>query len=423
MQAKDVRPGDTVIVRKAGDVIPEVVGPVLAERPEGSAAVEVPDDVPGVRRAAGPPRGRERHVLPEPRLSRPALAGASCTSRRRGAMDIEGLGERTVSLFLEHGLLARRRPTSTPSTGDRVRELEGFGEISVTNLQTAIEASKARPLANLLVGLNIRHARRHRSPRCWRRHSATSTASWTRPRRRSPPSRASARSSPSVRARVLRQRRQPRGDREAARRRRRTSTGPKRRRCRRRSPGKSIVVTGTLEGFSREDAEEAIKARGGKSPGSVSKKTTAVVVGEAPGAAKLTKAEELGVPVLDEAALHATCWRPASFPDHAVQIASRWPIRGHFERRRAAARSGGQVTLKHQRTGGTASSVPSTRKTSACTQLRPDGSFSNTFPAPGVNDHLAQLGMLLQLTVGQGDAVDREVRVVRRREVDLDLRL
>jgi DNA ligase (NAD+) len=65
--------------------------------------------------------------------------------------------------------------------------------------------------------------------------------------------------------------------------------------------GKTVVVTGTLEGFSREDAEEAIKSRGGKAPGSVSKKTTAVVVGEGPGAAKLTKAEELGVPILDEA--------------------------------------------------------------------------------------------------------------------------
>jgi DNA ligase (NAD+) len=62
-----------------------------------------------------------------------------------------------------------------------------------------------------------------------------------------------------------------------------------------------VVVTGTLEGWSREDAEEAIKARGGKSPGSVSKKTTAVVVGADPGAAKLTKAQELGVPILDEA--------------------------------------------------------------------------------------------------------------------------
>jgi DNA ligase (NAD+) len=65
--------------------------------------------------------------------------------------------------------------------------------------------------------------------------------------------------------------------------------------------GMSVVVTGTLEGFSREEAEAAVKERGGKSPGSVSGKTTAVVVGESPGASKVTKAEELGVPVLDEA--------------------------------------------------------------------------------------------------------------------------
>ena len=69
--------------------------------------------------------------------------------------------------------------------------------------------------------------------------------------------------------------------------------------------GKSVVVTGTLEGFSRERVEEAIKAHGGKSPGSVSKKTTAVVVGEGPGASKLTKAEQLGVPILDEAGFEA----------------------------------------------------------------------------------------------------------------------
>jgi DNA ligase (NAD+) len=65
--------------------------------------------------------------------------------------------------------------------------------------------------------------------------------------------------------------------------------------------GRTVVVTGTLDGFTREEAEAAIKARGGKSPGSVSGKTTAVVVGEGPGASKLTKAEELGVPILDEA--------------------------------------------------------------------------------------------------------------------------
>ena len=66
--------------------------------------------------------------------------------------------------------------------------------------------------------------------------------------------------------------------------------------------GQSVVVTGTLEGWSREEAEAAIKARGGKAPGSVSKRTTAVVLGEAPGASKLSQAQELGIPTLDEAA-------------------------------------------------------------------------------------------------------------------------
>ena len=75
--------------------------------------------------------------------------------------------------------------------------------------------------------------------------------------------------------------------------------------------GMSVVVTGTLEGISRDAAEAAIKERGGKAPGSVSKKTTAIVVGEAPGAAKLTKAQELGIPILDEAG-SATSSRPAS---------------------------------------------------------------------------------------------------------------
>ena len=101
--------------------------------------------------------------------------------------------------------------------------------------------------------------------------------------------------------------------------------------------GLTVVVTGTLEGFSREEAEAAIKARGGKSPGSVSKKTTAVVVGEGPGASKLTKAEELGIPVLDEAGFrHLLDTGELPEPD----------------RRRAS----GQTTSKHQ--GMVRSSTP-----------------------------------------------------------------
>jgi DNA ligase (NAD+) len=78
--------------------------------------------------------------------------------------------------------------------------------------------------------------------------------------------------------------------------------GPKAAEVPRTLEGRTIVVTGSLEGFTRQEAEAAIRARGGRSPGSVSSKTTAVVVGESPGASKLAKAEQLGVPVLDEAA-------------------------------------------------------------------------------------------------------------------------
>ena len=106
VQAKDVRPGDTVIVRKAGDVIPEVVGPVLAERPKGLRRVGVPHRVPGVRprRWCGP-RARPTPAAPTSR-ARPSVAGTIEHFASRGAMDIEGLGEQRVRLFCQLGLLA-----------------------------------------------------------------------------------------------------------------------------------------------------------------------------------------------------------------------------------------------------------------------------------------------------------------------------
>ncbi|HUS61954.1 MAG TPA: NAD-dependent DNA ligase LigA, partial [Acidimicrobiales bacterium] len=155
VKAKDVRPGDTVIVRKAGDVIPEVVGPVYAERPKGLRRWTFPTMCP----VCGMPL-----VRPE------GESDTRCTNRdcpaqtvgwiehfaSRGAMDIEGLGERTVRTFIELGLLSDVADIYELDL-DRVRQLEGFGEVSVRNLAAAIETSKARPLANLLVGLGIRH--------------------------------------------------------------------------------------------------------------------------------------------------------------------------------------------------------------------------------------------------------------------------
>ena len=152
---KDVRPGDTVIVRKAGDVIPEVVGPVLSRRPEGLPPWQFPNQCPECG----------AHLVRSEGESDTFCASAECPKQleqrivhfaSRGCMDIENLGERTVQLFLQLQLLKDIGGIYTLDY-DKVRAIEGFGEVSVTNLRNGIEASKQRPLSNLLSGLGIRH--------------------------------------------------------------------------------------------------------------------------------------------------------------------------------------------------------------------------------------------------------------------------
>jgi DNA ligase (NAD+) len=219
----------------------------------------------------------------------------------RGAMDIEGLGERTIAQFtaMDPPLLSDVADVYYVDF-DRVRELEGFGEISVTNLRESIERSKERPLASLLVGLGIRHAGGAASVALARhfghmdRLLAASEEEFAAVEGIGPTIAASICSWFALdQNRTLIEKLRAAGVNFA---------GPDAPDEPQTLAGMSIVVTGTLEEFSREGAEEAIKVRGGKSPGSVSKKTTAVVVGVEPGAAKLTKAQELGVPVLDEPA-------------------------------------------------------------------------------------------------------------------------
>jgi DNA ligase (NAD+) len=296
VKAKDVRPGDTVIVRKAGDVIPEVVKAVVAERPKGLRAWNFPKTCP----VCGGPLVRLEGE------SDTFCTNVDCPGQRwarichftsRGAMDIEGLGERTVSLFLEHGLIHDPGDIYTLDF-DRVRELEGFGEISITNLQHAIAASKQRPLANLLVGLGIRHAGGTVSrvlAQAFGHLDALMAASVDEI--------AAVEGVGQVIARSVHEFFANERNLEVIEKLRAAGlnfTGPERSTLPQTLAGLSIVVTGSLEAFSRDTIEETIKAHGGKAPGSVSKKTSAVVVGDAPGAAKLTKAQELGVPILDE---------------------------------------------------------------------------------------------------------------------------
>jgi DNA ligase (NAD+) len=298
VKAKDVRPGDTVVVRKAGDVIPEVVRPVLADRPEGLPEWEFPTTCP----VCGGP------LVRLPGESDTFCTNVDCPGQRwarishfasRGGMDIEGFGERTVSLFLDRGLIDDIGDIYGIDW-DGVREFEGFGEVSISNLQRAIEASKARPLARLLTGLGIRHV----GPtvaQVLARHFGHLDRILAAPEDEVA---AVEGVGPTIARSVCEF---FANERNTAPIEKLRAAGVDFGRVERPTlpqtlDGMSIVVTGTLEALSREAAEEAIKQRGGKAPGSVSKKTTAVVVGDSPGAAKLSKAEELGVPILDEAA-------------------------------------------------------------------------------------------------------------------------
>ena len=300
VKAKDVRPGDTVIVRKAGDVIPEVVGPVLAERPAGLREWTFPTHCPcPVHYPLTRQPGDAAHYCLNPDCPI-QQAGRIEHFASREAMDIEGLGESRVKLFVEQGFIA--------DIGDiysldyhRLRQLDGFGDLSVQNLRSAIEISKTRPLAALIVGLNIRHVRGVAAQALAQafghldRIIAAEEAELA----------AVAGIGPITAQSVHRFFREPTNLAivDKLRRAGLNFTGPE--------PveptdaqtlaGRSVVVTGTLDGFSREEAEAAIKARGGKATGSVSKNTYAVVLGASPGANKVTKAEQLGVPTLDEA--------------------------------------------------------------------------------------------------------------------------
>lgn len=293
---KDIRPGDTVFVRKAGDVIPEVVGPVLSLRPEGLEPWQFPKQCPECDGPLERSEGESDTFCINPGC-RKKIEQQIVYFASRVAMDIDHLGERTVELFLKLGLLSDIADIYSLDY-DRIGELEGFGEVSVENLRRAIEESKERPLASLLVGLGIRHLGGTGAKLLASSFShlddlmaagvdeivaidgigpiiAESVVDYfSQPENRDLIERLRAAGvnmegpPPPTDAQVLK--------------------------------GMSIVVTGTLQGFTRQGVAEAIKNRGGKSPGSVSGKTTAVVLGDSPGASKLKKAETLGIPILTE---------------------------------------------------------------------------------------------------------------------------
>jgi DNA ligase (NAD+) len=294
---KDVREGDTVIVRKAGDVIPEVVGPVLSLRKKRLRKWKFPTACP----ACGQPLVR---VEGEAATN---CVNVECPAQQWGrivhfaaAMDVDGLGEERIRQFIDAGLLTDAADLYA-LTVDELVKLDRIGEKSAQQLVTNIEGSKTQDLAHLLVALGVTNVGfataidLARELRHLDRITAASVEELTAVEGIGPVVATSVQQFfARDRTRALVERLRAAGvNFEAAE----TADLPEEEQT---LAGLAFVLTGGLDGFTRDESEAAITARGGRVTGSVSKKTHFVVVGESPGS-KLAKAEQLGVPILDEA--------------------------------------------------------------------------------------------------------------------------
>jgi DNA ligase (NAD+) len=298
--AKDVRVGDTVIVRRAGDVIPEVVGSVASKRPKGAKPWAMPAACPACGEPLVRPEG-EGHLLCENVDCPSRFAHSLIHLASRGALDIEGLGEKTVTQFRELGWLPDL--AAVFRLADRrsdLLELPGWKERSVDKLLDGIRAGARQPLERLLVALNIRHvgptvakdlARHLRTLAGIEEASAEHLA-------------AIDGIGPTIAAAVRAWFDTPRNAELAAELTRlgvRTDTDLPEPAAVESLPlaGSTFVITGTLEGRTRDEVKAALEALGAKVSGSVSAKTTALIAGDEAGS-KLDKAKEKGVPVLDQ---------------------------------------------------------------------------------------------------------------------------
>jgi DNA ligase (NAD+) len=296
---KDIREGDDVIVQRAGDVIPQVVGPAGRHRP-GTRPFAMPTHCPLCGAEVVKPEGEAMHRCPN--RACPSRGLETLINWVQGPADIDGVGEQTIRTLWERGLV-RSLPDLYRLTREQLLELDGFGEISATNAIDQIEASRQRvPFSRVLLGLNIpgigwvlaQNLARHvgdvdtlmnatqeelAEVEGFGPDRAEAVAEWFR--------------DDENRALVAELRglglRFEIGEEE------RPVEGP--------LTGQTYVITGTLESFTREEAAELLEERGAKVANAVSGKTTGLVVGEEPGKSKLTKAEKSDVPLLTEADL------------------------------------------------------------------------------------------------------------------------
>ena len=330
VRRKDIRIGDTVVLQKAGDVIPEVVRPILERRPADAREFQMPETCPVCGTPVVRDEGAVRHYCPNP-VCPARLAQAYGHFVGRGGMDIEGAGWAVLSQLLERGMVHRRADFFALAVED-LESLERFARKSAENLHAAIQRARTgRPLAKVLNSLGIPQVGES---------TAVDLARWLATRVRPdayPPAAPDPATGvdrdpwfaavetelrriadeepealqevsgigPSVSDAVHGWFADP-ATRDVLRELVDAGVVPERPVVREaaagaaegRLAGRTVVVTGTIEGFSREEAEDAVRAAGGKPAGSVSKKTDYVVAGPGAGS-KLQKAAELGVPVLD----------------------------------------------------------------------------------------------------------------------------
>lgn len=299
---KDLRVGEEVIVVRAGDVIPQVVSPAphVAERKRRPPLPHPPERCPFCNtKTVKPPEGVFTQC---PNRDCPARAWQLLKHFvSRGAMDIDGLGEKQVALLQERALV-RTAADFYRLKQEQLVELEGFGELSAHNLVEAIEASKQRPFARVLFALGIEEVGEviGRNLAQQFRDVETLLAAPVEQIEQTPG--IGEKMAQSIRAQLddERMRALIADLRELGLRFHEDGPAPS------QGPlaGKTLVLTGGLPSLSREQATERILAAGGRVTGSVSKKTDYVIAGESAGS-KLEKAERLGVPVLDEAGLLA----------------------------------------------------------------------------------------------------------------------
>ncbi|MGZ8635433.1 MAG: NAD-dependent DNA ligase LigA [Actinomycetota bacterium] len=297
VRRKDVRVGDTVVVRRAGDVIPEVVGPVASKRKRGARRWRFPTACPSCATALVRRENEAYWRCPNRRACPSQNIEWLFSFASRGAMDIEGLGYKTGIQLLDLSLVRDPSDIFSLGAGD-LEGLEGFGEKSVANLLRSIEEAKDRPLWRLLVALNIPHVGSHVAQVLARAFGSTDALADATAEEVDDVPEIGPEIARSVHAwfhdpenLALLEKLRAAGVRTADEVERPSGPLP--------LEGRTIVLTGGLTELSRDDATAAAQAAGARVASSVSKKTDFVVAGENAGS-KLGRAEELGVEVIDE---------------------------------------------------------------------------------------------------------------------------